>query len=234
METREIMETKVVELPCELNRDNLFKRLHIKPDSSYIDRVDELIAEALEIGKPKAAYKLAYVDAKGDDFVVIEGIQFTSRILRVNMEEAFKAVPFVITCGRELETWAKNNTDSFEMYIVDGIMEAVLRAALERFYPLIDEEFSLGHAVNMNPGSLSEWPLSEQQPLFKLLGDVQALIGVELHESHLMSPIKSESGMRFSKEGSFYNCQLCPRKTCPGRKAPYDKNLYQEKYAKKD
>ncbi|MCR6546185.1 vitamin B12 dependent methionine synthase [Dehalobacterium formicoaceticum] len=229
------MDTKVYQIPCAIDREDLLARLHIKPDSSYIGKVDQLIDEALKIGNPKIAYKLAFVDDKGDDFVVIEGIRFSSRILRVNMEDTFKAVPFVVTCGTELADWAQGYPDTFDNYIADGVMEAVLRSALEKSYARIDEEFNLGHAANMNPGSLPEWPLTEQEPLFQLLGDVQGLIGVELKSSFLMSPIKTESGIRFPKEGTFYNCQLCSREdNCPGRKAPFDKDLYKEKYLKKD
>jgi len=38
----------------------------------------------------------------------------------------------------------------------------------------------------MNPGSLEDWPLTEQRVLFALLGDPQAAIGVRLTDSLLM------------------------------------------------
>ena len=227
------MATIVADIPCEIDREQLFNRLHIKPDNPFVERVQNLMAEALEVGKPKIAYKLSYVEEKGDDYVVVDGIKFTSRVLRVNLENTNKVVPFVVTCGRELEAWAKEFTDMFDSFCADGIMEAVLRAARNRIFPQIDAELNLGHTANMNPGSLPDWPIKEQKPLFQLLGDVNSLIGVELKDSFLMSPIKTVSGLHFPKEGTYENCQLCPRKDCPGRKAPYDKNLYQEKYQKK-
>ena len=227
------MATIVADIPCEIDREQLFNRLHIKPDNPFVERVQNLMAEALEVGKPKIAYKLSYVEEKGDDYVVVDGIKFTSRVLRVNLENTNKVVPFVVTCGRELEAWAKGFTDMFDSFCADGIMEAVLRAARNRIFPQIDAELNLGHTANMNPGSLPDWPIKEQKPLFQLLGDVNSLIGVELKDSFLMSPIKTVSGLHFPKEGTYENCQLCPRKDCPGRKAPYDKNLYQEKYQKK-
>jgi hypothetical protein len=227
------MDTIVATIPCEIDREQLLKRMHVKPDSPFIENVDKMIAQALKVGKPKIAYKLSYVDEKGDDFVVVDGIKFTSRVLRVNLEETYRVVPYVLTCGRELEAWANTFTDMFDTFCADAIMEAVLRTARSNIFPKIDEEFSLGHSAVMNPGSLPDWPIKEQKPLFRLLGDVESLIGVELKDSFLMSPIKSVSGFRFPKEGNYVNCQLCPRKDCPGRKAPYDKNLYAEKYQKK-
>ena len=84
----------------------------------------------------------------------------------------------------------------------------------------------------MSPGSLADWPLEQQRALFAVLGDTEGLIGVRLAESCLMIPTKSVSGMRFPTETSFESCQLCPRAVCPGRRAPYDKGLYDRKYAR--
>jgi hypothetical protein len=81
----------------------------------------------------------------------------------------------------------------------------------------------------MNPGSLENWPISEQKPLFSLFGDVEKLIGVRLSDSFLMFPIKSVSGIYFPTESSFASCQLCPREKCPNRRAKYDPEL-KEKY----
>lgn len=39
-----------------------------------------------------------------------------------------------------------------------------------------------------------DWPLTQQQPLFTLLGDPEASIGVQLTDSLLMIPNKSLSG----------------------------------------
>jgi len=32
-------------------------------------------------------------------------------------------------------------------------------------------------------------------------------------------------------EVSFVNCQLCPREGCPARKAPFEKELHDNKYS---
>lgn len=92
----------------------------------------------------------------------------------------------------------------------------------------IDKAFGLGNTANMNPGSLADWPITEQKPLFELLGAVQELIGVELTASFLMILIKVVSGIHFPKELAFVSCQLCPGNQCPGRKAPYDKELFEQ------
>jgi hypothetical protein len=82
----------------------------------------------------------------------------------------------------------------------------------------------------MNPGSLDDWPLSEQITLFQLLGNPLEAIGVDLTESMLMIPNQSVSGIRFETEENFTSCQLCPREICAYREAPFDRKLFEEKY----
>ena len=82
----------------------------------------------------------------------------------------------------------------------------------------------------MTPGSLEDWPIQEQKPLFSILGDVEKAVGVRVTESLMMIPAHSVSGIFFPTEVSFESCQLCPRENCPGRRAPYDERLYDDKY----
>ena len=55
-------------------------------------------------------------------------------------------------------------------------------------------------------------------------------IGVELTDSFLMLPVKSVSGLMFESEEHYTNCTLCPRAKCPGRRSPFDPQLYRQKY----
>lgn len=207
--------------PCEIDFDALLEKLHIKKGSDYSDELEMMAAKAQLLARPKIVYKEAIIEMKGDNFVVVDKIKLTSRVLRGNMEEALKAYPFVVTCGTELEAWSKQYEDFFASFCADTIKEMVLRTAIKIFEEHLDKEFGLGHAVNMNPGSLPEWPINEQINIFNLLGNVEELIGVQLTDSYLMLPIKTVSGIRFPKEGTFENCQLCPRENCPSRKALY-------------
>ena len=80
----------------------------------------------------------------------------------------------------------------------------------------------------MSPGSLQDWPIESQRQLFQLLPEVEASVGVRLNKSFLMIPTKSVSGIYFQTEVSFFNCQLCQRGKCPGRKARYNEDLARE------
>ena len=122
-------------------------------------------------------------------------------------------------------TCETSSTSSGRISAPRGIAATATRIAA--FSPLL---FWPGVVGRMNPGSLSDWPLTEQRPLFSLMGDTDAAIGVRLMPSLLMAPTKSVSGIVFPTESTFASCQLCPRDECPNRRAPYDEGLWRRKY----
>jgi hypothetical protein len=224
--------TQVVldDIPFQLDVATLQERLRVREGSSYADAFERLVSEALAIARPKALFKVALIDEAGDDYVIIDGVRFRSRVLRVNLDRVHRVFPYVTTCGVELWDWARGLDDTLQRYWADAISEMALRGAIQALDEHLAERYRPGQLARMNPGSLGEWPIREQRALFELLGDPQAAIGVELLNSCLMVPSKSVSGIQFPTEEGFLNCQLCPRQDCPGRRAPYDPGLYERKY----
>ncbi len=209
--------------------ERLMKKLRVR--DSQVDSFEQLVAEAESIARPKALYKVAYIESREENEVVIDNVSFKSRVMRVNLEGIHRVFPFVATCGRELYDWAKTKDDMLDQFYADAISEAALNTARKALKAHMEERYRLGRTAKMNPGSLEDWPISEQRPLFDLLGDIDEAIGVRLTDSLLMVPSKSVSGIRFPTEQNFASCQLCPREGCPSRQAPYDPDLYEEKYA---
>jgi hypothetical protein len=216
-------------LAFSLDVPALFERLRVR--AQHKEEIGKLVAEAEAVARPKALYKLAFIEAKGDDSITADGITFNSRVLRVNLDTLHRFFAFVGTAGHELEAWADSKQDMLTHFYADAINEAVLHAAIKTFSAQLTERFQLAPTAVMNPGSLTDWPLREQRPLFALLGDVRSAIGVELTDTLLMVPRKSVSGILFVAEETFASCQLCPRHDCPNRRAPYDAGLFERKYA---
>jgi hypothetical protein len=218
------------DIPFRTDLPAFLRRARISAESPYAEEAQVFLREAEDIAKPKAMYAVGFIDSRGEDWVAIEGVRFTSRVLRVNLEGAHRVFAYVATCGIELHDWAIGHDDLLHRYWADAIAEMALRSATRALSAHIEDHFMPGHTSAMAPGSLGEWPLSEQRPLFALLGDVSEAIGVRLGDSLLMTPTKSVSGIRFPTEESFESCMLCPRPGCPGRRAPYDRGLFDEKY----
>ena len=219
------------EIPFQIDLDKLKKELRIGPGHTMENNLQRLAEEAQAVGKPKALYKVAYIDSKGDDHIVADGVQFTSRVLRVNLEEVHRVFPYVVTCGTELGEWAESIDDMLQNYWADTIKEVALRQARTFLLEHLKKAYRLGKTSAMAPGSLKEWPIQQQRPLFQLLGDVEQAIGVQLTSSMLMVPNKSVSGIRFCTEGGFESCQLCPMERCHNRRAAYEPDLYEDRFS---
>jgi hypothetical protein len=217
-------------IPFHVEMHVLTRQLRIKAGSSYVDDLKRMVDEALAIAKPKALCKVAFVEAKGDDYVVVEGIRLTSRVLRVNLENAYRVFPYLATCGVELADWCTSQGDLLRQFWAEAIAEMALGLALSALREHLADRYRPGDLSAMAPGSLADWPLEEQPALFSLLGNTEGLTGVRLNDHLLMLPAKSVSGIFFNTETHFESCQLCARAKCPGRRAPYDEGLYDRRY----
>jgi hypothetical protein len=218
-------------IPFALDTSMLLKRIRVKADSALADEVLSLAEQGAQVARPRALYMVAYITGRGEDFVDIEGYRFTSRVLRVNTEHAFRVFPYLVTCGVELEAWAAGCADILQRFWADTVSEMAMLAATRRLTEHIEAVYRPGDMSSMNPGSLADWPIEQQRVLFTLLGDGVAALQVRLTESMTMVPAKTVSGIRFPTSVHFESCQLCPREHCPGRRAEYEPGLYQHTYA---
>ncbi len=217
-------------IPFQPDLPTLKEQLHIRPGSTREEDLELLARQAQQIARPKALYRPVYIDSRDGDVLVMGGIAFTSRVLRVNLEGAHRVFACLATCGRELEAWANAQQDMLARFSADILMEHALGAAWQAMEAHLAQHYHPGKVSTMNPGSLEDWPLTQQRALFTLLGETDKLIGVELTDSYLMLPRKSVSGLIFPTELGFQSCMLCPRENCPGRRAPYQPELTQTRY----
>jgi hypothetical protein len=187
-----------------------------------------LIEKAKTLIDPKAAFKLCYIDKKLPDAVIVNGLRLESKVLRKNLDEVERIFPYVVSIGAALEQTASKMSDLLEAYYLDVIGNIALTAVRMQLHDHLCNKFALKKISFMSPGSLQDWPIESQSQLFQLLPEVEASIGVRLNKSFLMIPTKSVSGIYFQTEVSFFNCQLCQRGKCPGRKAPYNEDLARE------
>ncbi|HOA74704.1 MAG TPA: vitamin B12 dependent-methionine synthase activation domain-containing protein [Phycisphaerae bacterium] len=221
---------RLTDIPFSLDVPAMLKKLRIDGRPQYADRFARLVEQAVPLARPKALHAVSYVDSRAENHVVLDGVTLTSRVLSVNLDGVHRVFPFVVTCGVELDCWSRGIRDMLERFWADAIMEEALRAAFDALKDHLVRRYDLGHTAFMTPGSLEDWPIEQQAPLFSLLGDPHAQIGVQLADTFMMTPVKSVSGLHFPTEASFENCQLCPRDPCPNRRAPYDPDLYRTRY----
>jgi len=94
------MEAKILEnIPFELDTPALLKRLRLPEHGEHAAAAIALAEAARPFARPKAMYKESYIEKRGDDSIVIDGITFTSRVLRVNLEPAHRVSPTLPPAG---------------------------------------------------------------------------------------------------------------------------------------
>jgi hypothetical protein len=217
-------------IPFDLDVPVLLRQARVKEGSALAQELLPLAEEGARLARPKAFYLVAYITNRGEDFVEVESRRFSSRVLRVNLDKAFRVFPHVGTCGAELQEWGERIEDPLHRFWADTVKQLALMAALQALSNHMSATYEPGETSAMNPGSLTDWPIQQQRVLFDLLGDGAQKTGVRLTESMLMVPNKSVSGIRFPTTEHFESCQLCPRDNCPGRRAPFEPALYATKY----
>jgi len=222
----------ITEIPFELNAEELARRLRIR-NAHDGAAFEELARQAQAIARPRAAYRAVYLREVGEQTVQIDDTVFTSRVLAVNLKDAHRVFLFMATCGTELNDWSHGIQDMVHQFWAEEIKAAALAQATRALNAAIERDYDPGKTSVMNPGSLADWPLSEQRPFFALMNEAAEALGVTLNDSCLMTPNKSVTGIRFPLELRFESCQLCPMPDCPGRRAPHDPELYAARYAQR-
>jgi hypothetical protein len=213
-------------IPVEVDLRSVKRIAHV-PEGEE-ERLLSLIAAARPVFAAKAIYKVSYIDSRGEDAVVIDGVRFKSKVLHRHFEKVERVFPYVVTIGAGVEDLEKTSGDALEKYYLDLIGNAAVVKAREHVKSTLTKRYRLQGLSCLGPGQLKDWPLEEQRPLFSLLGDVESAVGVTLTQSLLMLPRKSLSGIYFPTETTFFACQLCPREGCSSRKARYDEKLARE------
>jgi len=219
-------------IPMHLDINEVSKKLHLDKKKGYSNTAQELVELASSVIHPKVIYEVSYVGNKNEDTVDIGNVKFTSHVLRVNLDKIGRVFPYVVTIGKELEDSVASFDNLLKAYCLDEIGNMLIELGMEYLENHLKRRYKLEQLSNISPGSLKDWPITQQKQLFSIFGNVEDLIGVKLTDSSLMIPKKSESGIFFPTHVKFYSCQLCPRENCKERAAPYDKNLaesYREK-----
>jgi hypothetical protein len=210
-------------IPVQVDPGGIRKIAHL-PEREE-PRLHSLISSAQLVMAAKAVYKVSYIDSRGEDSIVIDGVPFRSRVLRKHLDQVERVFPYVVTIGTGVEDLEKASGGVLEKYYLDLIGNAAVVKAREYIKNTLSRRYGLGGLSYLGPGQLKDWPLAEQKALFSLLGDVEHAVGVTLSDSLMMIPRKSLSGIYFPTEIPFVACQLCPRESCPSRKARYDEKL---------
>lgn len=219
---------EILQVPFDLDVKSLASKMKIR--DSMLEEFSDLVSLAAAAAKPKVLLRVAYVEEYGEDTVTIDGVTFHSSAMRHNLDGIGRVFAYITTCGREVEELPIDHTDFVLSSWLHYIKLELLKYCFPVLHNTVKQRYGIAKLSSMNPGSgdASVWSIDQQVGLFSLFGDVDALVGVRLTESFLMSPDVSTSGILFPADVEYKSCQLCHRENCPNRSAPFDAALWKK------
>jgi hypothetical protein len=225
----EVTMVSLTDIPFTFDTNELFKQLRIEPGTDRAKALDDFIREVQGIGKPKALYKVSFIDEKGDDSVTFDGIRFTSRALRKNLDSIERIFPYIATCGAEIDDLKIEQGDLQKKMWINFLKGDLLHTSMSYLFEHLAKRYKVSNLSSMNPGSgdATVWPFEQQKDLFSIFDDVEKHIGVRLTKSVVLAPDMSLLGILFPTETEFQSCQLCHRENCRLRRAPFDRELWE-------
>lgn len=127
-------------IPVKIELDAVLKKLRLKNrNEDIMNTLAELVEIANTTARPKAVFEIATIENKNGDTVTIKGVEFTSHVLRVNLDQAEEVFPYVATCGRELDAINISTSEMMRFYFMDQIKELVTREALNYLHDYLKE-----------------------------------------------------------------------------------------------
>jgi hypothetical protein len=218
-----------LEIPAKLDVKEVVKRVTTdKTSPRYREMLNELAETALKTARPEGIYRVSQILNNDGEKVNIDGVIFTSKVLSKLFAGSNTVIPFVVTGGKELMEMAAAKGDMMKQFYLDTIKTLITANAVQYLREYVQKKYDMPKNALMNPGEIEDWHITEQKPLFSLLGDVEKLIGVTLTEGGVMKPIKSRSGIIFPNERGFETCHLCVQLKCPGRRVKFDPEMYKQ------
>lgn len=220
----------MTDIQPELQEERLFKQLKIEGRPPLCKQLIDLKEKAIQITRAKALIRKVSVQFKGDDRLEIDATPFNSHILSVNLTQSKAVFAGLVTLGSEFEEWSRQITDILHQYWIDHIGDQLLRFSIRAAEDEIKKRYRFETISWMMPGSMENWPISEQAKLFAILGETEDTIGVHLSKENIMRPLKTVSGLLFQSKEAFYSCQLCSKRGCDKRRADFDAVLARNQF----
>jgi hypothetical protein len=214
----------VNQLPsCEAD---LFKLLKINSDATNLDSQDmvrSLITQASDNVDIRSGYRSFNSDSVefAENKIICDKVVFEcDTTVARQLEGSSSLIIFAATLGPDFDKWCRcffDSGDPFSGYVADLIGSIRIEQAVEWLNDIVEESLharDLRCTNRFSPGYCG-WDVYEQHKLFSLLP--QKFLGINLHSSALMTPIKSISGVIGAGKDvqkSSYTCAFCAQENC--------------------
>lgn len=192
----------------QLNLDHgaLTEKMRLKPSSKRAADFELMLQDAEQLAKPKAAVMGCSPVIVETNHIRLGDTIFVSELLWDKIRSQKTVYPYLVTCGVELDQWARSFDDAGNFtarFMADEIMLKIMLNAQKQLVARMTALAGQGQLARINPGFQPTWPITEQKTFFELMGDLPDRLGVELTPSFLMNPAKSSTGIMYPSSEDF-------------------------------
>jgi len=113
---KHILSLAGVDIPLE----SLLSVLHTDENDDYIENIASMRIEALDIVRPVALYSPLSPELRGGE-VWLNGVRIGEPFVYKMLSGSKTVVPYVASCGREIDQWSKSFSDVFEQFTADSL-----------------------------------------------------------------------------------------------------------------
>jgi len=216
-----------LELNCVLRGQGIDPAKVETIPKKILQHTKEMIEEARSLLAPALVYELYPVrEMRYNRLVLANGCTLHTRLMSCLLVSAQELAVLVYTIGPDLERKVSSyfaRGDSTKGIVLDGVGTAAVEELAQQAHHLIDKiaaRRGTKASLSLNPG-IGDWDVTEQKVLFGLVRTEK--IGVQLTNSCIMVPLKSESaiiglGDEVITEAEDSVCNHCPQgKSCAYR-----------------
>lgn len=182
-----------------LDHQAMIAKMRLKPGTKRAEDFTEMLKAAELVARPRAGVISCQPVMLETNHIRLGDTVFVSELLWEKIREEKEVYPYLITCGTELDAWAKG-FDGIGQYWADEIMLRVLLNAQKQMVEKVAELSRHQRLSRVNPGFKRTWPITDQKPFFELLGELPERLGVILTSTFLMDPAKSSTGIMFQSD----------------------------------
>ena len=189
-----------------LDHDALTEKMRLKPGSKRAADFELMLQDAEKIARPKAAIMACSPVLVETNQIRLGNTLFVSELLWEKIRNIRVVYPYLVTCGVELDQWARSFDDAGNFtarFMADEIMLKIMLNAQKQLVARVTAIAGQGKLARVNPGFQSTWPITEQKTFFELMGDLPDRLEVQLTPSFLMNPAKSTTGIMYPSDEDF-------------------------------
>lgn len=210
----------------EIDGDYLINLLKIEKSASMSKEALLIADKVKNIVKPKYIIKKMRIDKLGNNYVIINGVEFKSTILAGLIRENTRIFAFIATSGIEIEYYKDSITDIFKNYVLEQIAYLACLTVLKDVETILNSDFNTKGLISIAPGSLPGWDISELKNILKLFQGEHTKIGVDVTDGGMINPVKSICGLFIESKLPLHRCEICIRKDCAFRETEFDENKF--------